>query len=556
MNPGSRRRAAAILVLAAALLLASCSGPVAGTANIGTTVPAVAKPGSTSPSGPVDVGAAPAGLAEYYEQEMDWGSCAELATSEETKFFRAPSLQCADLTVPLSYDDPTGPTMTLKVLRKPATDPADRIGSVVVNPGGPGASGVEVAGTYAAFGLARAVNERFDFVGFDPRGVGSSWPPIQCQTDEERDAGRATTTRTRTPQEIDAANALAQRLAQGCAQLSGGDPTAAGSNGQTLDGATVLGNVGTRNVARDMDILRAALGDRQLTYIGWSYGTSIGTEYARQFPDNVRAMILDGAVDPNEDPAESNLGQAEGFQQTFDDFSAWCAEQSQCPLGTDPAAATANYQTLVRPLLDEPLALADGRVITFNDATTGTFSALYSESLWSTLSSALTALGAGDGTELMGLADSYLGRNAQGHYSNLQDAFLAIGCSDGSRTVDPAAAQQLAEKAAAAAPFLASGDPPAAIKDPCDFWPVTPTPLEPVESAPPGLPEVLVISTTHDPATPYEAGVNLATTLGARLLTVDGSSHTAYLGTGNACADRIGNDYLINLTLPDEGTTC
>lgn len=546
------------------MLLAACSAPVAGSASIGTASPTRTTtspsattgapttgtpPTTTAPSRDAPV---PAGLEKFYDQQLDWGSCADLATSDDTKFYRSASLQCAELTVPLSYDQPAGPTIELKVLRKQATDPANRIGSLVVNPGGPGGSGVEAAGAYAGLGIATQPNKRFDFVGFDPRGVGASVPQIRCQTDAERDASRATTVRTRTPEEVAAAGAIAQQFAQGCAVLSGPP--------DGIDGAAFLASVGTANVARDVDVLRAALGDRQLTYLGWSYGTAIGTEYARQFPGNVRAMILDGAVDPNEDPATSNIGQAEGFQQAFDDFAAWCAEPAQttdlpCALGSDPAQATATYQSLVRPLLDHPLPLSDGRVMTFNDAVTGTFSALYSEGVWPTLASALSDLDAGDGTALMALADSYLGRDAQGKYNNLQDAFVAIGCIDGSRSIDPAAALQAAEKAAAAAPFMASGDPAAAVGDPCDFWAATPVPLPAVDGVP-GLPQVLVISTTHDPATPYQAGVNLADVLGARLLTVNGSSHTAYLGTGNRCVDDIGTDYLNTLTLPADGTTC
>ena len=567
MTSRARRCLSASLVLAAAAALAACSAPVAGTPAPGGAAASTRTPGSsgptgiTTPSNPPSGGTAggsaaggptgdapvPAGLETFYGQQLDWGSCADLATSDDTKVYRSAALQCADLTVPLSYADPGGPTITLKVLRKPATDRAGRIGAVVTNPGGPGGSGVENAAYLGAFGLATELNKEFDLVGFDPRGVGFSSPEIRCQTDAQRDAARAVTTRTRTPEEIAAADALAQQLAQGCAALSGPP--------EGVDGNTFLANVGTGTVAKDVDVLRAALGDRGLNYIGWSYGTSIGTEYARQFPGNVRAMILDGAVDPNEDPVASSLGQAEGFQQAFEDFAAACAKKPSCPLGTDPAGATAAYQALVRPLLDTPLPLADGRVLTFTDATTGTFTALYSESLWTQLTDGLTGLAAGDGSGLMALADSYLGRDSAGHYSNIQDAFLGIGCIDGSRTIDPAQAQQLAEKSAAAAPFLASGDPPAAVKDPCDFWPVPTEPLQPVTDVP-GLPQVLVISTTHDPATPYQAGVNLAQTLDARLLTVDGTNHTAYLTAGNQCADKIGTAYLVSLTLPADGTSC
>jgi pimeloyl-ACP methyl ester carboxylesterase len=302
-------------------------------------------------------------------------------------------------------------------------------------------------------------------------------------------------------------------------------------------------------------VLRAALGDDKLSYLGLSYGTAIGTAYAEQFPENVRALILDGAKDPLADPAASDVAQGEGFQQAFEDYAAWCAQQAVCVLGTDPANATAVYQSLVRPLLDAPLKLADGRSLSFGDAKIGTAQALYAKSYWETLSAALLDLSKGDGNALMTLADFYDGRDANGHYSNILDAFQAISCVDGSRVTDPAVADQVAAKFAAAAPWQATGDPPRGINDPCMYWPVQPTstPHDPVVD---GLPKVLVISTTHDPATPYDAGVKLAQALGATLLTVDGTNHTAYLSTGNTCVDDIGNDYFINLTLPEDGTTC
>jgi pimeloyl-ACP methyl ester carboxylesterase len=317
----------------------------------------------------------------------------------------------------------------------------------------------------------------------------------------------------------------------------------------------VLANMGTRDVAKDLDVLRAALGDEKLTYLGFSYGTAIGTAYAEQFPENVRALILDGAEDPLAGPAASNVAQGEGFQKAFEQYAAWCAQQAVCVLGADPTKATAVYQSLARPLMDAPLKLADGRSLSFADANTGTAAALYASSIWPSLSTALLNLSKGDGTALMTLADGYDGRDANGHYSNVLDAFQAISCADGSRVTEPAVADQVAAKFAAAAPWQDTGDPPRGINDPCVYWPVAPTstPHEPVVD---GLPKVLVISTVNDPATPYDAGVKLAQELGATLLTVDGTNHTAYLGTGNSCVDDIGNDYLINLVLPADGATC
>jgi hypothetical protein len=266
-------------------------------------------------------------------------------------------------------------------------------------------------------------------------------------------------------------------------------------------------------------------------------------------------MILDGAVAPDADPIQQDIGAYQGFQQAFEDFAAWCAQQDTCALGTNPDTATATYQAMVRPLLDKPLPLADGRVLAFGDATIGTIDALYSDSSWQDLSGALSDLSNGKGDALMGLADSYDGRDAKGQYSNFLDVLTAVHCMDDPRTTDPATLAAAAAKLAAAAPFIDTGDPPTALKSLCDFWPAEPT-LTPHMPDVTGLPQVLVISTTGDPATPYQAGVELAKALGARLLTVEGTRHGAYLGVGLSCVDDIGTTYLVTLALPDADTTC
>jgi len=546
-------------VLSAVVLLATlaaCSVTVDGTASragAGTTT-AGAGNGSvvTQPSPTAASSAAatatqsapvPAGLESFYHQQLSWGSCQDFSRDDSTKELYAKStFQCAYLVVPMDYSKPNGPTMKVGVLKVTATA-SNRIGSVVMNPGGPGASGMSAAAGIAD--SAKALLQRFDLVGFDPRGVGASTPTVQCHTDAEWDADRAQTDRTRTAAEIAEANARMEELAKRCVALS---------SAEGVNGAEFLGKVGTVDVAKDLDVLRAVLGDSKLTYLGYSYGTSIGTQYAEQFPANVRAMVLDGAVDPDADPTEGLLNQASGFQTAFDNFAKWCATQAGCVLGTDPTKATAVYQALTRPLLDKPISLADGRVLSYDDANTGTFQALYSEELWAYLLKGLLELSQGKGSILMALADFYYGRDASGHYPNLLDAFAAVNCMDKPR-VDDATKQRTMEQYNKAAPFQDSGDPAAALKNVCDFWPAEPT-LGPHVPEVDGLAPTLVISTTHDPATPYQQGVNLAKDLGSTLLTFEGTQHTVYLSSGVSCVDDIGNAYLIDLKLPAEGTTC
>lgn len=545
-----RRRALTVALSAVLVAVTACSSTVAGRPVVGSSADGgSAGSGTPTPAtSAVSPAPVPAGLERFYGQQLDWGACTDFATSgDQARYYRSSTLQCARLTVPLSYDDPSGPTITLGVLRSPATDTASRIGSLMFNPGGPGASGIDIVAQLVAYGVSsvKELHRTFDLVGFDPRGVGSSDPAIRCRTDAERDADRATTQRTRTPQEVAAANALAQQFVQGCEALSGS---------ASVTGAQFLPEVGTANVARDLDVLRAAVGDQRLNYVGFSYGTAIGTQYAAQFPANVRAMILDGAVDPDADAVGDSMGQAEGFQKAFDAFAAWCGKRPDCVLGSDPSQATAVFQQLVRPLLDAPVKLSDGRVLTFGDATTGTAAALYAESLWPSLSTALLDLSRGNGDALMALADSYDGRDATGKYETTLDAFAVIGCAD-SGDQNASMTEADAQKIAAAAPFFDSGDPVAVTDGPCKYLPPSqsrPVPL----GALTGLPTTMVISTTGDPATPYESGVDLAKALDARLVTVNGNSHTAFLNTGNGCVDQLGIRYLIGLELPASDTTC
>ncbi|MDQ2881188.1 MAG: alpha/beta hydrolase [Actinomycetota bacterium] len=512
--------------------------------------------GTTAQHGPV--GAVPTGLEQFYGQNLSWGGCSAFATTpSDKKAYADPGLQCAYLNVPLDYANPKGRVIKVGLLRRPASDPAHRIGSLVINPGGPGGSGMSTAASLADQITTNDVGQRFDFVGFDPRGVGSSKPQVVCRTPAERDAERlmnlnvdtspAGVAQTENQEKVDDA---------GCVTRTGQELLASGGTPETVSdtGKQVLENVGTRDVVRDMDVMRSALGDEKLTYLGYSYGTRIGTSYAEAFPKNVRAMILDGALDPKQDQISELLDQARGFQKAFDAFAAWCAGRADCALGQDKNQAVSKFQALVLPLIDKPIGVPDGRKLSYSDATIGTVQALYLSDLWPTLNRGLVELTQGQGNILMRLADIYYGRGQDGSYSTEMDVFQAVQCVDNPPIKDPNVARDVDAQYRKLAPFLDTGKPPSPALDNCAFWPVPPT-GGPHDPNTPGLPTVMVISTTQDPATPYQAGVNLAHDLNARLLTYEGTQHTAFL-QGNSCVDRAGISYLVDLQLPTDGTRC
>ena len=599
---GRRHRALGAFALSALLFLASCSTTVGGSAVLGTTAARGGSGGAPLPLGPIteptsaprgsaasgsagtgqapDTTSAPTSgtrpttsptttpttsgptartdpaLAKFYSQRLSWGACAGFAASADVApAYASPAFQCARLTVPLSYASPGGQTVTTGVLRKVATDPSARIGSLVIDPGGPGGSGMGYvaqivllgAPTSSASRTVSQLNARFDLVGIDPRGVGSAVPAVQCQTDAQRDAARAQDTRSRDQADVNAAKAMAVSRAADCVANTG--------RNAGVDGRTFLADIGTRDVARDLDVLRAVLGDEKLTYLGFSYGTKIGYEYAEQFPTRVRAIEFDGDENPQQDPATLLLNEYKQFQAAFDEYARWCASTlPSCPLGTDPATAVPTYQGIVRPLLDKPVPVGDGRTLSFGDAITGTTFALYFNELRPALAVALAHLKAGQGDAMMALADEYDGRDAQGHYSNELEVLDAVDCVDGPRITDPAKITALQQALNAAAPYMATGDPAGALVDACTVWPVPPT-LLPHKLKIAGLPKTLVISTTGDPATPYADGVELAKEIGATLLTVKAVRHTSYLHD-DECVNAIGTAYLLTLAFPVAGTTC
>lgn len=523
-------RSLAVLAAVSMLAVAGCSRPSGM-----ETVPSDEAPTAAATAGPEVLPGPddprPRTLAEYEAQRVSWGSCDGFAT-DGTALDTA--LDCGRVLVPLDYDDPAGPLASLALSRAPATGPV--IGSMLVNPGGPGASGLSTA----TVARGTPVADRLDVVGFDPRGIGASVPAVRCDTAAEFDAERADDDVDTSPAGIAETESENRAYAQRCADRN--DPV-------------LLAHMSSEDVARDMDVIRAALGDRALTYLGFSYGTRLGYTYAELFPDRVRAMVLDGALDPAADVSEETVAQAAGFQTVFDAFATDCAARADCPLGTTPADAVARFRALVDPLIGAPVPAGNGRALSYDDAITGVQQALYTEQLWEPLRRGLTELASGRGTVLLALADLYNGRLPDGSYTNSNDAFTAVRCVDDPRIQDRAETGAVDREFRAAAPFLddgrGTGEAPL---DSCAFWPV-PTRADPGPLTVTGLPPTVVVSTTADPATPYEAGVALADQLGAALVTFEGDRHTASFD-GVACVDDAVTDYLVDLTVPPAGLRC
>lgn len=474
--------------------------------------------------------AARKGLERFYGQALSWGACQPYATDARSKtLFEREGIQCARMQVPLDYAQPDIGTITVALLRRPATEPGRKVGSLVVNPGGPGGSGMAHV---ANMQPNNPVGNRFDVVGFDPRGVGASQPRVQCLTDAERDAQRLRP-KGETADAVEADNKF---FVEKCAQRSGID---------------LLRNVGTRDVVRDVDVLRAVLGDKKLTYLGYSYGTRLGTLYAEMFPRNVRAMVLDGAVELNGDKVAASARQAQGFEESFQRFAGWCA-QRDCPIGTDTSTAESKFRQMIEPLKKNPLQVGDRR-LSHSDANTAIIQAMYSDRLWETALKGLQELRQNKGTTLLQLADQYLGRAQDGTYSRIQDAFVAIRCVDEPPVKDRATLESNRRRLLE---LLGNDTVPTdeTALGPCAFWPAPHT-SEPRRPVVKGLPQVLVVSTTGDPATPYQSGVDLAQALGARLLTYNGNQHTAFLA-GIGCVDGVGTNYLVDLRLPETDAVC
>jgi pimeloyl-ACP methyl ester carboxylesterase len=497
-----------VLATIAALLLGGCSNVVEGRAVISAP-----RPGSP----------------------VQWGPCKTTASSDQTRI--PAGAECGMLSVPVDYSKPDGDVAQIAMIRFKAT--GHKIGSLVVNPGGPGESGVEAAASMVPT-LPPSVRESFDLVGFDPRGVANSEPEAWCNSDADNDRLRADPTVDYTPEGVEHIEKENKAFVQRCVDKMGKE---------------FLANLGTANVAKDLEGIRVSLGDDKLTYLGYSYGTRIGALYAEEYPDKVRAMILDGAVDPNADQIEEEIRQAAAFQKAFDNYAADCANSPDCPLGTDPSKAVDVYKSLVEPLVKNPAKTKDPRGLSYSDAIVGTILPLYSPNLWRHLTQALSELKDGKGDTMLAMADLYMGRDANGHYNNSTDVRVAVNCMDKPHITDRAKVVDEDRRTRIAAPFMSYGQfTGLAPLDTCAFWPV-PATGDQHEIKVSGLPPILVVSTTNDPATPYQAGVDLAQQLGGTVLTFDGTQHTVVF-QGDSCVDDIAARYLVEVKVPPAGTRC
>lgn len=512
MSRSRRRSWSALLVLV--LVAAACADDGGERTDLADLIEVPSSPTTAPDDEETEAPEGPVGSIEWRDAGRGW----ERGTLE----------------VPLDHDEPDGETIELSLVRRPADDADARIGPLLMNPGGPGASGNELA-LISPYLLPSEILERFDVVGFDPRGVAESTPVI-CGDDEFLDEYTAFDPVPDSPEERAEAEDLIEEFAEGCTERSG----------------ELLAHIHTVAVARDMDLIREALDEDQISYLGFSYGTYLGGTYVEMFPERVRAAVLDGAYSRSLTPEEMAVGQATGFERSIDAFVEWC-DPSRCDLAAQGPPGD-RLVAILDQIDQDPLPTEDGRELTVGLGWTGVIMAMYSPALWPQLDAALVQASDGvDGTRLLRLADQYNDRDLDGEYTNSTFAFTAYNCMDDA-PLDDAEEDALADAVLDVAPRI--GPLFVELPSPCAYWPVERDDAPSGPFSAPDAPPLLVIATTGDPATPYEWGVRLAEELETSVLvTVEGDSHTAY-GAGNSCVNDLVDSYLLELEVPDEPPTC
>jgi pimeloyl-ACP methyl ester carboxylesterase len=479
--------------------------------------------GPQQSSDPAATQGAPAGLEKFYTQDVAWSSC------EGGKF------ECATVKVPIDYANPAGDTAGLALIRLNGRN-AKR--NLVVNPGGPGGSGYDMVKDSAQTMLSAKLLDAYNVIGFDPRGVKRS-APVTCVSDSERDALRQVTADPDTDAGLAELFAQQKKLIDACAANSG----------------PILAHTDTVSAAKDMDIIRAAATRQvQLDYLGYSYGTFLGSAYAGLFPDRVGRMVLDGALDPSLDNHEITRGQAKAFEASVHAYVRSCLGQSGCPLSGPEDAAVAQIQALLAKVKESPLHTTSNRTVNSTDFVNGFILPLYNDGNWPALTQALKGALGGDGSGMLRLADIAADREQDGTYSaNSSFAFMAYNCLDYSTDSSTAAmrteAEQLKQDSPTLGEFFAYGGVN------CRDWPYKPV-RTPAPAHYTGQSPILVVGTTGDPATPYPWAGNLRSQLGnAALLTWKGEGHTAY-GRGSTCVDNAVDSYLVDRKAPNDGAHC
>lgn len=481
-------------------------------------------------AGPAATPAAPTSVDDFYAQTLTWAPCND-------------EFECTTVATPIDWEDPAAGATSLAVVRHRATGTA--LGSLLTNPGGPGASGWDAIAYGLDYMVSPVLIENFDVIGWDPRGVGQS-SPVTCYTDPA-DIDEALYGTFASPYGtqgwIDELTVDVQDFASACEQNTG----------------PLLGHIDSVSTAHDMDLMRALLGDETLNYLGYSYGTLLGTVYAELFPENVGRLVLDGAVDPTLSDFDSLLVQMAGFDSALAAYMDYCLAGTDCPFTGPADAALAQVRELAASVDGLGLVNADGRVLDSATVGTGVASALYSEDSWPDLSALFAALQVGDPTATFEYADYYNSRNSDGTYSgNSVETYTAVTCLDGDFVDDPATTLERLAEIDAAAPILGrffAYDDYAALDTACTNWPFPAAELpESFDAA--GAAPILVIGTTNDPATPYAWSVSLADQLSSGvLITHEGEGHTVY-NQGVTCIDSTVDDYFVRGVVPASDPLC
>lgn len=459
---------------------------------------------------------------------LEWQRC------EDDLAFAA-KLQCATLEVPVDPAEPEGATIELELARSPAKGSLpERIGSLLFNPGGPGGSGIEALANLS-FVLPEELNQRFDLVSWDPRGVAAS-SPVRCLADEDKDRQLEGDLSPDTPEERERAVADQAELKDAC----------------ETNNPELVEHMSTADVASDLDLIREALGDDKLSYVGFSYGTAIGATYATMFPDTVRAMVLDGAVSPSADSAAQSVEQAKGFENTYLQFVAACDADPACAL---TGGADAKVQALRERLDATPMTVktsSGSRTLGMDLFDVGLATAMYDTTMWGLTAEAIAGIDDGGAEVILALTDAQLGRQPDGTWDNSIDSRAMVNCLDDELRPTLEEAEQIGQQAVAAAPTF--GDAFVTSGLGCVDWPLPANPVPKLTGA--GAPPILVIGTVGDPATPYAWAEQMAAALESGvLLTYEGSGHTAFTRAGS-CVDDIVVRYLVDLQVPPAGTSC